>query len=134
MDTNQQFDGWFEVKKEIHESHRTQAIKEGEIWWCAMGKNVGIEIDGKSKTFARPVLIFKKLSRFGFLGIPLTSKPHVGSWYVSFRFQGRNEVAVLSQIRVISVSRLYSKMGDIDDTDKVTIRKAFQVLYLPEDR
>ncbi len=97
-----------------------------------MGENVGVEINGKSSTFARPVLIFKKLSRYGSLGIPLTSKPHQGSWYAPFRFQGRNQVAVLAQIRVISVSRLYRKIGDIDDSDKTIIREAFRNLYLPD--
>lgn len=132
MENNQNFDDWIEVKKNVHRVGRVPVIKDGEIWWCALGKNVGVEINGKSRTFARPVLIFKKLSRFGFLGVPLTSKPHSGSWYANFRFQGRDEVAVLSQIRVFSVSRLYSKMGDIDDTDRMTIRKAFKDLYLSE--
>lgn len=27
-----QFDDWIEVKKEVHESNRVQAMKEGEIW------------------------------------------------------------------------------------------------------
>lgn len=133
MNEAEYFDDWIEVKKELHRSNRVQAMKEGEIWWCAVGENVGVEINGKSSTFARPMLIFRKLSRFGFLGIPLTSKPHTGSWYAGFRFQGRDQVAVLSQIRVVSVSRLYTRMGNIDDTDKVTISKAFKKLYLPEE-
>lgn len=132
MGTDEEFNEWIEVKKTIHKASRIPAIKEGEIWWCAMGENVGVEINGKSSIFARPVLVFRKLSRFGFLGIPLTSKLHTGSWYVHFKFQGRDETAVLAQIRVISVSRLYSKMGNIDDSDKIVIREAFKKLYLPE--
>lgn len=115
----------------MHDVGRVPAVKDGEVWWCAMGENVGVEINGKSNTFARPVLIFKKLSRYGFLAIPLTSQPHVGSWYASFRFQGKEQVAVLAQIRVISVARLYRKIGSIDDNDKTVIREAFRALYLP---
>lgn len=125
------FGDWVELKESLHEMDRMRTFHEGEIWWCAMGENVGVEINGKSNTFARPVLIFKKLSRYGFLAVPLTSQPHVGSWYASFRFQGKEQVAVLAQIRVISVARLYRKIGSIDDNDKTVIREAFRALYLP---
>ena len=88
-----------------------------------------VEIDGKSDLFSRPVLILKKLSRYGFLGIPLTSQPHVGSWYIPFRFQKKDNVAVLSQVRTMSTSRLYSCMGKIDETDLARIRCGFRELY-----
>lgn len=132
MTEEKHFDDWIDLKERLHNMNRLRTIHENEVWWCAMGENVGVEINGKSSTLARPVLIFKKLSRYGFLGIPLTSKPHQGSWYAPFRFQGRNQVAVLAQIRVISGSRLYRKIGDIDDSDKTIIREAFRNLYLPD--
>ena len=66
------FDEWNEVKKNTHGLRRMPAIKEGEIWWCAIGENVGVEINGKSEVFSRPVLVLKKLSRFGFMGITQT--------------------------------------------------------------
>lgn len=95
------FDEWIEVKKNVHGTARLPVILEREIWWCVMGENVGVEINGKSKTFARPVLIFKKLSCFGFMGIPLTSQEHSGDWYVEFVFQNKRQFAVLAQARVI---------------------------------
>ena len=61
------FDGWIKVKENVHYYGRMPNIKEGEIWWCAVGENVGVEINGKSDAFSRPVLVMKKLSRFGFL-------------------------------------------------------------------
>ena len=90
------FDKWIELKGNLHSMNRLRTIHEGEIWWCAMGENIGVEINGKSKTFARPVLIFKKLSRFGFLGIPLTSQPHEGNWYTQFTFQDKQSPVNLS--------------------------------------
>lgn len=59
MDEVKRFDEWNEVKKNTHSFGRVPAIKKGEIWWCAMGENVGVEINGKSEVFSRPVLIFK---------------------------------------------------------------------------
>lgn len=95
-----------------------------------MGENVGVEINGKNEVFSRPVLVYKKLSRFGFMGIPLTSQPHDGDWYVSFTFRGKTSIAVLSQARTLSVLRLYRRMGTIPETDFAAVARRFNKLYL----
>lgn len=95
-----------------------------------MGENIGVEINGKNEVFSRPVLIFKRLSRYGFMGIPLTSQSHIGSWYVPFVFKDRLEVAVLAQARVMSVARLYKRIGTIPDSDFEMIQQGFAKLYL----
>ena len=69
-----QFDDWSKQKKNLERQNKKPTIREGEIWWCAIGANVGIEISGKGSGFSRPVLILKKLSSDGFIGVPLTSK------------------------------------------------------------
>lgn len=124
------FDEWNEVKKMRHNASRSPVIKEGEIWWCAMGENIGVEINGKHERFSRPVLILKKLSRFGFMGVPLTSQEHEGSWYASFVFRGKKQIAVLAQSRVMSVSRLYERMGTIPNSDLEIVKAGFGKLYL----
>lgn len=109
------------LKAKLHFNNSLPKINEGEIWWCSYDENVGIEINGKGELFSRPVFIYKKLSRHGFIGIPLTSQNKSGSWYVRFNFQGKQQVAVLSQIRTLSISRLSSRMGKLDknDTEKI---------------
>ena len=47
------FREWIDVKEDIHFNNVSHTINEGEIWWCAVGENVGIEINGKSDAFAR---------------------------------------------------------------------------------
>lgn len=84
---------------------------------------------GKSDYFTRPVLVYKKLSRYRFMGIPLTSKPHEGSWYVPFVHNGKKQVAVIGQARVMNIKRLLQKIGEADDADIRKIRKAFIDLY-----
>lgn len=37
MAEEKHFDEWNNVKKIRHDSGRSPVIKEGEIWWCAMG-------------------------------------------------------------------------------------------------
>jgi len=123
LDNKKDFNGWIRLKAKLHFMGRLRNIKDGDIWWCAVGENVGAEINGKSKTFARPMLVVRKLSRFNFIGVPLTSQTHSGSWYVDFVFRGIREVAVVSQVRNVSVFRLYNKMGAISDNDLGIIRE-----------
>ena len=123
------FHGWIEVKENVHYAGRMPDIREGEIWWCAVGENVGIEVNGKSDAFSRPVLILKKFSRYGFLGVPLTSREHIGNWYVGFDFKNKRQYASLAQVRVFSVLRLYKKMGMIPDSDLKNVREGFNELF-----
>ena len=122
------FSEWMTVKEKIHETGAITKFSEGQIWWAALGKNVGVEINGKHKDFSRPVIIFKKLSHQCFLAIPLTSQPHSGSWYAEFNFRDKQEYAVLSQIRMMSVSRLYNRMGKLSTGDFKKIKVSFRKL------
>ena len=119
MFKNQQkdFNGWIRIKAKLHFKETLRSFNEGEIWWCNIGENVGCEICGKGKDFLRPVLIITKLSRYNFIGIPLTSKEHHGSWYVEFIFKNKIQYAVVAQIENISVYRLHHKMGEIPESD-----------------
>ena len=124
------FPEWMERKERIHNVGRLPAISEREVWWVAVGENVGVEINGKSGRFSRPVLVCKKLSKFGFLWIPLTTRQHTSSWYASFEFQGKMSYVALAQIRVMSVSRLYDNaIGQISRADFKAICKGFDNLY-----
>ena len=91
------FDEWMGLKEKLHFNARMPRISEGEVWWCSLGENVGIEINGKSKRFTRPILIMKKLGRKGFMGIPLTSQPKEGTWYAKFTFMDKDQFAAVCQ-------------------------------------
>ena len=108
-------------------------IKEVEVWWTSIGDNIGIEINGKSNYFSRPVLIFKKFSHSGFLGTPLTSQYHSGSWYQHFIFQGKDSYAVLSQIRTFSSARLHTRIAQITSNDMLLIEKGLMKLYFSKN-
>ena len=124
------FDGWIKVKENLHFFGTFRSIKEGEIWWCSVGENVGVEINGKQELFLRPVLIMKKLSKFGFMAIPLTSKEHAGPWYIKFIFKNKNQYANLSQARMMSVNRLCRKMGTVPQSDLGLVKNGFKKLFL----
>ena len=121
---------WIGLKEKIHNNNSVSPLfNEGEIWWCALGENIGIEINGKGKPFSRPIFIYRKLSRKGFLGIPLSTQIKEGSWYVEISFQNKKHVATLSQARVFSSARMYQIMGSLDDNDIAKIKNGFLRLY-----
>lgn len=124
-----QFNNWNGVKMNLELHGRSPKISQGQLWWTGVGKNIGVEINGKNDRFSRPVLVYKKLSAYKFMAIPLTSKQHVGTWYVSFVHAGKPEVAVVGDARIMSVKRLYRLIGEIDQADYARIKKGFLELY-----
>lgn len=66
------------------------------------------------------------------MGVPLTSKEHEGSWYAKFYFRNVAQYAALAQARVISVLRLYKKIGEADRQDIFLVRDKFRQLYCEE--
>ncbi|MCX6780980.1 MAG: hypothetical protein NT003_02595 [Candidatus Magasanikbacteria bacterium] len=60
------FDEWNNLKQRLHGRVWRHYIREGEIWFCSLGVNIGWEQDGKNETFERPVLVVRKLSRHYF--------------------------------------------------------------------
>jgi mRNA-degrading endonuclease toxin of MazEF toxin-antitoxin module len=121
---------WIRIKERLepHSSRRVN-FKEREVWWSAVGENVGVEINGKGKMFSRPVLVYKKINNGSFLSIPLSTQIKEGSWYVPFLLRGRVVCANLAQIRVISTARLYDKAGDVTTRDFEKVKSGFLRLY-----
>lgn len=121
---------WIGLKEKLHDANnKSPLFKEGEIWWCAIGENVGIEVNGKGKAFSRPVYVYKKLSKNGFFGIPLSTSEKIGTWYVEITFQEKRALANLAQCRVFSYQRMYEKMGALDEADILKIKNGFLRLY-----
>lgn len=124
---------WIRLKEKLHgNTYRPPHITEGDIWWVSIGENIGRELNGKSDLFSRPVLVFKKLSRETFLGLPTTTQDRQGSWYVELHQAGRVMNVILSQARVFDVKRLSTRIGRIDDTDAKKVKTGFRNLFLPK--
>ena len=121
---------WGCIKSKLNTINNFPNFSEGEIWWVFAGENVGIEINGKGTNFLRPVLVFKKLSKYGFVGIPLTSQKHGGDWYVRFDFQKNTSYAAVAQIKTFSAARLRKRMGQIPSNDMDKMKIGIFKLYL----
>jgi len=124
------FDNWNEIKKQLHQQEKEiEFFKERQIWWCSIGQNLGSESYGKGLTFTRPILVYRKLSDRIFLGIPLTTKIKIGTWYVTIRQNHKDITAQFHQIRIYDKKRLRNKIGEIDDEDFRRIKAGFESLY-----
>ena len=122
------FDEWNIVKQKLHKNAIKPNYHNMEIWWCAVGENIGIEMNGKSERFSRPVLIIRKYGPDGFLGVPISSQTHEGIWYKDFIYKKRRQTALLSQVRTFSVQRLYKKIGRISYGDYISVVNSLQEL------
>ncbi|MCL5781827.1 MAG: type II toxin-antitoxin system PemK/MazF family toxin [Patescibacteria group bacterium] len=130
---NKRFPEWIVLKEKLDLSiHESPLFNEGEVWWCSIGENVGREISGKSQLFSRPVLVFRKLSRQMFLGIPTTSQIRTGSWYVPVQYNDKQYTVVLAQMRVFDTKRMSNKIGKIDSVNLNRVRSGFESLFLPK--
>jgi mRNA interferase MazF len=111
------FDRWNKLKKAINASAESKRVyfHEGDVWWVRLGVNIGFEIDGKHKQFARPVIVLKKYNQYSFLALPLTTAARANRWRVPIgEVAGKDAFAVLSQLRNLDSLRLYQKIGHVD--------------------
>jgi mRNA interferase MazF len=124
------FVDWFNLKPKLDISNnQPPLVDEGQIWWCHLGENIGTEISGKGQKYTRPVVIYKKLSRYTFLVIPCSTKLKEGSWFVKFVHKNIEQIAVLNQIRIIDYRRLDDKIGILSVDDFDAIKTGFKKLY-----
>jgi len=119
------FDNWNSKKKSVNEKDvKDIFFKEREVWWVNLGLNIGFELDGKSKDFSRPVIVFRKFNKDTFWALPLTTKIKEGRYYFSFCLpSGLKNSVNLSQLRLIDRKRLVAKLGYISVDDYKTLQE-----------
>ncbi len=110
------FTGWGTRKEELHVLERVPFYHEREVWWCALGVNIGFEQDGTGENYDRPILIVKGFNAQTCFGVALTGKIKIGKYHFPIgKIDGREASAILSQVRTIDTKRLVRKMGTIDE-------------------
>ena len=119
------FKTWHQKKEKIHKEKERPFFHEREVWFCALGANVGYEQDGSGDEFLRPVIVIRKFNNAVFWGLPLTKTLKKGKYYFSFVIDEKTEpsTAILSQIRLIDAKRLQYKIGDASEKDHSEIKK-----------
>ncbi len=124
------FQPWHTKKENLHKNTQVRVyFNEREIWWCALGVNVGYEQDGKGEDFMRPVIILKQFNKEVFWAIPLTTKIKKGKYYFDIDLSDdRERQAILSQLRLVDVKRLKKKLAVLPEKQFQELRKAVAAL------
>lgn len=113
MEYIKDFDGWNTKAKKLDSKIFNDFFYAREIWWCALGVNIGSEQDGKNESFERPVLILKRINKDSCFIAPFTSRLIDNEYRITTQSSGMHAQVVLSQIKVISTKRLLRKVGKI---------------------
>lgn len=100
------YDKWNKHKKTLNNKKFKGFCGEKEIWWCALGVNIGSEQDGKNDFFERPVLIVRKFGNGLVWVLPTTTKEHQGSYFLTLEGEDVESQIILPQLRVVSLKRL----------------------------
>lgn len=134
MKAKKDFQKWHNKKTQVDNIEKRPFFHEREIWWCALGANVGFEQDGKGEDFLRPIVIIRKFNNEILWGVPLTkSKKKDSEYYFSFYFVREGisvqNTAILSQIRLIDARRLSYRVSEISKSDLVNLIEKLKALF-----
>ncbi|MEK7644985.1 MAG: type II toxin-antitoxin system PemK/MazF family toxin [Patescibacteria group bacterium] len=109
----------------------TLFFREKEVWWIALGANIGFEQDGKGDEFRRPVLILKKFNKYLVLIVPLTTKiKKDNKYYVACSISNDDlaRMAIISQVRPVDTKRFIDKLGVATDDSFMQIKNAIKAM------
>jgi mRNA interferase MazF len=121
------FDGWNIEKQALHTNHGRIFCHPREIWWCALGVNIGSEQDGTGKNFDRPIIVIRGFNKDIFFGAALTGRKKQGKFYFPIGLiENREASVILSQIRIIDTKRLIRKMATMDEELFQKLKNALQ--------
>jgi mRNA interferase MazF len=116
------FESWNKLKQNLDAlNNQDLRIKEGEIWWCALGVNIGNEIDGKNELYERPVIVIKKFPNKSFLVVPLSKTEREHQFAIPFTVNSHISKAIISQVRVVSPKRFIRRMHKISTNKLLAI-------------
>ena len=124
------FDKWNAYQKTLEKQEFDGFCREREVWWCALGVNIGSEQDGKNDDFERPALIVKRINDELLLIVPFTSRLIKNRYRIDVKSTGKDSQAMLSQFRTISSKRLLKRIGYVktDTFNIILVKSAMMIL------
>lgn len=128
-DMEKQFNEWNDRKRRIHKQNNIRYCKRRDIVWCALGENIGSEVNGDDRFFKRPVAILKCFGKNTCLVVLITSSVTENELKIPIgKIEGIESFAALSQIRVVDTRRIYKKISKLSTEDFEKIKEAFNNL------
>lgn len=123
------YDEWNEQKKKLADSDKRIFFKEGEIWWCSLGMNLGEEVYGKGKAFRRPVVVLRKVTGSSCIVLPTTSQKKDGSWYHKIEVDGVVRFVMMHQIKFIATKRFGSRVASMSQKEFQELKNTASKFY-----
>jgi len=118
------FDKWNTEKKRLHSEAKKFYAHPRDIWWCAMGLNIGAEIDGKNDNFERPIIVIRAYNTETLLALPITSKEKKDQFHIPISVRIGTVWVKMTQARVISSYRLLRKLDVVSENEFEKVKKA----------
>lgn len=126
------FKGWFDDKRKLDAEEKPPFYHEREIWWCALGVNVGSEQDGTGKNFDRPVVVVRGFNKDVCFIVALTGKKRDSKFHLYLgKVEEVEASAILSQVRLIDTRRLVKKICTLDDGKFEELKVRLRNILLP---
>ena len=121
---------WFKIKPKIDGGNYVPPkFSNAQVWYCFTGENIGTEISGKGQEYLRPYLILKKLDKYSFIGLPLSTQSKIGDRYFKIEFRNKSQAIYLHQPRHFDYRRLKYKLGEITDDEFIDVKKEFVIQF-----
>lgn len=120
-----EFDLWNESKKNINQFKERRYYRPKEVWWCALGINIGFEEDGTGDSYERPVLILRGFSKYVCLVVPLTTSTKKNPYHVNLGIiDGKDSFAIISQLRLVDTKRLLNRVDIVGEEVFKVVKEA----------
>lgn len=113
---------WNREKQYIDGTYHNTYFFEREIWWCVLGVNIGVEVDGKNVKFERPALILKYLNKDMTLVVTLTTKHKADKNHIKIKTEDITSCAKIFQIKVISAKRLLRRVSTFREAEFLKVK------------
>lgn len=120
------FDGWHKTKKQIDALPITKYIHPRDIWWCALGINIGAESDGKNENYERPVIVMKVYNKETMVVLPITTRKKSDAFHFETITGDRTVWVKLTQTRVVSGKRFLRKLNVVDEKQFEALKNAWK--------
>lgn len=130
MENTKDFEGWNINKQKIQYQGLNKFYHPRDLWWCALGVNIGFEEDGKGQIGERPVLVLKGFSKQVCLVIPLTTSKKRNKYHIPVGIvDGKESSVIISQLRLVDTKRLINKVGYLNNEVFLNITKAIRSFF-----
>ena len=120
------FDTWNGIKKILNRKAKNPHVYPREVWWCALGLNIGAEIDGKNENFERPVLVLRVYNTRTMLIAPITSTEKNDPFHCRIGSKQGNSWVSLTQTRVIGIERFIRRVRALSEEEFGIVRKSLK--------